>query len=100
MVSADVRYWSIPVDHDDSRNGRNMNASATVVQTVWAEIRRDARIAVTPLADSEGNVARAYDVSGVPKLVPIREEGGGYGMTGWRSRLPSFTGVVSVQFKP
>jgi hypothetical protein len=65
MVSADVRYWSIPVDHDDSRNGRNMNASATVVQTVCAEIRHGVRIAFSPrLRIRKGNVGRAYHVSG------------------------------------
>ena len=30
------------VNHDDSRKSRSMNASPTVVQTVWVEIRHGA----------------------------------------------------------
>jgi|HubBroStandDraft_4_1064222.scaffolds.fasta_scaffold316938_2 hypothetical protein len=36
------------VDHDESRNGRSVDASPTVVQTVWAEIRHGVRIAFSP----------------------------------------------------
>ena len=61
------------VDHDDSRESRSMNASPTVVQTVWAEIRRGARIALASLADSKRIMGRPLPCQWSAKDGPDRE---------------------------